>query len=245
MTPQADTADDKPMSEAGRLLGVYFSPGKAFADIAVRPRFWAPLIIMMLLALGYTYSIGKHIGWERVVRQQMESNPKIQDMPADQRENAMAMGMKFAPIISYVSPVFVVAGVALTAAVLMLVFNSMLGAALTFKQGFAAVCYAGLVGALSTILSIVMLFVKNPDEFDIQHPLAFNLGAFLSPETTSKALVAFASSIDLFTLWTIAVLAIGLSAAARKITFGKALAGVMIPWALLVLVKVGLAAFRG
>src|SRR6266852_3269486 len=132
MTPQADTADDKPMSEAARLLGVYFSPGKAFADIAVRPRFWAPLIIMMLLTLGYTFSIGKHIGWERVVRQQSETNPRMQEMPADQRENAIAIGSKVATIVGYVSPVLVIAGIALTAAVLLLVFNSMLGAALTF-----------------------------------------------------------------------------------------------------------------
>lgn len=237
--------DERPMSEAARLSGVFFSPGKAFADIGARPRFWVPLIIMMLLAFGYTFSIGKHIGWDHVVRQQSESDPRMQEMTADQRENAIAIGSKVAGIIGYVSPVFVIAFVAITAGVLLFVFNSMLGAALKFKQVFATVCYAGLVGALSTILSIVMLFVKNPDEFDIQHPLAFNLGAFLGPDTKSKALLAFASSIDLFTLWTIAVMAIGLSAAARKVTFGKALAGVLTPWVVLVLVKVGWAAFRG
>jgi hypothetical protein len=245
MTLQDAAADDKPMSEAARLSGVFFSPGKAFADIAVRPRFWAPLIIAMLLTLGYTYSIGKHIGWEHVVRQQSETNPRMQDMPADQRENAIAIGTKVATVIGYISPIFVAVGVAVIAGVLLFVFNSMLGAALRFKHVFAAVCYTGLVGALSTILSIVMLFVKNPDDFDVQHPLAFNLGAFLGPDTKSKALVAFASSIDLFTFWTIALLAIALSAAARKVTFGKALMGVLIPWAVLVLVKVGWAALRG
>jgi hypothetical protein len=233
------------MSEAGRLAGAFFSPGKAFADIAARPRFWAPLIITMLLTFGYTYSIGRHIGWDRIVRQQSESNPAMQDLPADQRENRIAMGTKVATVIGYISPVIVPLGVVVMAGVLMLVFNSMLGAALKFKQVFAAVCYTGLVGALSTALSIVMLFVKNPDDFDIQHPLAFNLGAFLDPDTKSKALLAFASSIDLFTLWTIALIAIALSAAARKLTFGKALAGVMIPWAILVLLRVGWAAFRG
>jgi hypothetical protein len=245
MTPQDATANDKPMTEAARLSGVFFSPGKAFADIAVRPRFWAPLIIMMLLTFGYTYSIGSHIGWDRTVRQQSESNPRMQDMPADQRENAIAIGTKVATVIGYISPVIVPVGVVVIAGVLLFVFNSMLGAALRFKQVFAIVCYTGLVGALSTVLSIVMLFVKNPDDFDVQHPLAFNLGAFLSPDTKSKALVAFASSLDLFTFWTIALLAIALSAAARKVTFGRALAGVLIPWAVLVLLRVGLAAIRG
>lgn len=244
MTPQDDTAIDKPMSEAARLSGVYFSPGKVFADIAARPRFWAPLIIMMLLALGYTYSIGQKIGWEHVVRQQAETNQRFLDTPADQRERGIAIGTKIATIVGYISPVFVAVGLLVIAGVLMFVFNSMFSAGLNFKQMFAIVTYAGLAGAVSTVLSIVMLFVKNPDEFDVQHPLAFNLGAFL-PEGSSKALLAFASSIDLFTLWTIALIAIGLSTAARKLTFRKALAGVLIPWAVVVLIKVGWAAFRG
>jgi hypothetical protein len=46
----------------------------------------------------------------------------------------------------------------------------------------------------------------------------------------------------LFSLWIIVLLAIGVSAAGRKIGFGKALAGVGLPWALWVCLKTAAAA---
>jgi len=198
----------------------------------------------MLLAFGYLYSVGHQIGWERVARQQLESNPRFLETPAEQREQGVQITMKILTVVSYVSPVVVVIFTLIMAGVLMLVFNAMLGARLRFVQVFAVVAYAGLARAIESILSIVMVYVKNPDQFDFQHPLAFNLGAFL-PEGSSKALLALASSIDLFTIWSIALLAIGLSKAAGKMTFGKALAGVAIPWGLLVMIGVIIAAIRG
>jgi Yip1 domain len=244
MTPEGVVANDQPMSEAARLAGVYFSPGKAFADIAARPRFWVPLIISMLFAFGFTYAIGQHVGWDSVARQQMESSPQIQNMPADQRARAVEQGARITGIIAYASPIFVPIGLLIGAAVLLFIFNAMFSAQLKFKQVFAVICYAGLTGVISTILSVIVMYAKSPEDFNIQNPLAFNLGAFFDPNTTSKALIAFGSSIDLFTFWTIALIAIGLAAAGRKLTFGKALAGVLIPWGLWVCVKVGLAALR-
>jgi hypothetical protein len=83
---------------------------------------------------------------------------------------------------------------------------------------------------------MVVLFLKDPEEFNLQNPLMFNVGAFLSPETPA-ALRAVGSSIDLFSLWIMVLLAIGVSAAARKISFGKALAGIGVPWVLFVILK--------
>jgi hypothetical protein len=69
--------------------------------------------------------------------------------------------------------------------------------------------------------------------------LAFNLGAFLSPESTSKAVMSLAKSIDLFSMLSMALLAIGYAAVSRKLTFGKALGAVVVPWILFVLCKMG------
>jgi hypothetical protein len=87
----------------------------------------------------------------------------------------------------------------------------------------------------------VVLFLKDPDEFNLQNPLMFNVGAYLSPDSPA-ALRALGSSIDLFSLWIIVLLAIGVHAAGRKISFGKALAGIGLPWALFVCLKTAAAA---
>ncbi len=233
------------MSEAGRLTGVFFEPKKAFADIGARPTWIVPMLMVIVAALAYTYLCGQHVGWERIVRKSMENNARVQSLTPEQREQAVARGAQFGAVIGYVASV---AGtpltIALFAAVLLLT-SRIMGGQLTYGQLFAINSYAGLTGLVFVILSIVVLFLKPPDDFDIQNPLFFNIGSFLDPASTPKALYALAGSIDLFSFWRIALLAIGLSAAARTFPFGKALAAVVMPWALLVAAKVGWAAAFG
>ena len=104
------------------------------------------------------------------------------------------------------------------------------------KRMMAIVSYSCLPMLIQTALSMVVLFLKDPEEFDLQNPLMFNVGAFLSRETPA-ALRAVGSSIDFFSLWIMILIAIGVSTAARKISFGKALAAIMVPWALFVILK--------
>jgi hypothetical protein len=89
------------------------------------------------------------------------------------------------------------------------------------------------------------MYLKNPEEFNVNNPLAFNPGAFLDPMTTSKFVYSVATSLNLFTIWTMVLIAIGVVAAGRKVSFGGALAGVMIPWAVWVLGSAGVKSMFG
>jgi hypothetical protein len=53
MSPETATSSDpqaQGMSEISRLAGVFFEPKKAFADIAARPRWIVPLLLMIVSA---------------------------------------------------------------------------------------------------------------------------------------------------------------------------------------------------
>ena len=57
MTPEtAMSSEPQPqgMSEVSRLVGVFFEPKKVFADIAARPRWIVPLLLMIVSAIGIT-----------------------------------------------------------------------------------------------------------------------------------------------------------------------------------------------
>jgi hypothetical protein len=56
---------------------------------------------------------------------------------------------------------------------------------------------------------------------------------------------ALAASLDLFSFWVIALLAIGISSAAPKISFAKALVAVIFPWALFVALRTAYTAAFG
>jgi len=247
MTP--DTSSDNaapPLSEVGRITGVFLDPKKAFADIAARPRWIVPMVLLIVAYLAFMYCFTTHVGWEHSLRQAMETNSRMQQMDAQQRENAIQMQIKFAPMGAYVvGPIAIVVIALATAGVLLLVCK-MMGAALGFKQMFGISAYAMLPGLISSILTIIVIFIKNPEDFNLQNPLAFNLGAFLEPPpNSSKALYSLATSIDLFSFWTILLLAVGVSVAAKKFPFSKALVAVVVPWVLLVLIKAGWASIFG
>ena len=247
MTPETSSESAAPpLGEVGRITGVFLDPKKAFADIAARPSWIVPVVLLILAYLAFMYCFTTHVGWEHSMRQAMESNSRMQQMDPQQRENAIQMQLKFAPIGAYVVGPIVIVVIALATAGVLLLVCKMMGASLGFKQMFGISAYAMLPGLISSILAIIVIFIKNPEDFNLQNPLAFNLGAFLEPPpNSSKALYSLATSIDLFSFWTILLLALGISVAAKKFPFSKALVAVVVPWVLVVLIKAGWASLFG
>jgi len=244
MTPEP-TADNapKPLSEGGRIAGVLIDPKKAFADIAARPSWIVPVVLMVISGLVFIYIFTSRIGWEHYFRQIAETSSRMQQMEAQQREAAIQMQSKFGPISGYV---FAVVGPPLTLLItagVLLLMCKLGGAALKFKQLFSMSAWSMLPRVIAGILAIVVMFIKNPDDFNLQNPLAFNLGAFMEPPPNSgKFIYSLATSVDLFTIWTILLIALGISVAAPRVSFSKALILVVTPWIILVLIS---ASFSG
>ena len=243
MTPEPSSENAAPpLSEAGRITGVLFDPKKAFADIAARPSWIIPVVLMIVVGLAFTYIFTTRIGWAHYFQQMAETNTRMQQLDAQARENAIQMQAKFAPIGGYVFAVLGPPLMALIVGGVLVLMCKMGGAALKFKQTFAMGAWAMLPRVISGILAIVVMFIKNPDDFNLQNPLAFNLGAFMEPPPNSgKFIYSLATSIDLFTIWSILLLAVGISVAARKVPFSKALILVVTPWIILVLLGAALA----
>lgn len=224
------------MSEAARLAGVFFSPGKTFADIARKPRWWVPVILSAILSTVFLTAFTQRVGWESVIRPAIERSPATQTMTSQQREQLIITYAGVYKYVGYGSALIALLYVFIVAVLLMFLFDTIMSAGIGLKRMMGIVAYGFLPLAIQTILSMVVLFLKDPDEFNLQNPLMFNVGAFLSPDTPA-ALRALGSSIDLFSLWIIILLAIGVSSAARKMSFGKAFATIALPWALFVGLK--------
>jgi hypothetical protein len=234
------------MSEVSRLAGVFFEPKKAFADIAARPRWIVPLLLMIVSAVGIT-SLYSQKGVMRIAaEQQMANNPQIQQLAPDQKAAALERGMKFATIIGYCIPVLIPVFYLVMALVLWAIVSGILSAPVRFGQAFAIVTYAQLPGLLMSILIVVVLQLKSPADFNVQNPLMFNPGAFMDQQSSPKFIYSLATSLDLFTIWILLLVATGLNAAGgKKLSFGGALFAVLLPWAVIVLGKAVLAGLSG
>ncbi len=248
MTDQA--IEPQGMSEAGRLTGIFWEPRPVFEDLAQRPRFWVPLLILSAFAVVYMVTFTRVVGWESVYRQQMSSNPQLAQMPAEQRQQALqTMTKVVGPVASIAAVVGPAMGMLVISVVLLGCFNLLGGAGIKFRQAFSITCYSSLPSVLATIGALTVMLLKNPEDFSLQNPLPLNVGAFLTPGTTAPWLLRLATSIDAFTIWAILLLALGFSVAAAqkktKMSYGQALMLVLIPWALYVVVVVGIAAITG
>lgn len=242
MSPESEL---RPMSEAARLTNTFLEPKAAFADIAARPRPWAPLVLLIVLAVTFMTVFNSRVGWDRYMRQKMETTAQVQNMPPEQRERVIQMQTRIGPYMGYAGAVFGPPVMALIVAGVVLLTGKMAGATLTFKQMFSISAYAFLPGMLNSAAAVAVLFLKNPDDFNLENPTAFNLGAFLDPQSTGKAILALAGSVDVFAVWSAILLAVGITAASRRTSFGKAFTAVLIPWVLWIGIKAGLAALRG
>lgn len=249
MTPATDmpefipAAEPAPMSEPARLAGVFFSPGKAFADIAKRPRWWVPILLSIVFTTTYLYLYSQHVGWVQMIERQLDQNPS---MPAQQREMTIRIYRDYGSYISFGSGVLIpILASFFIAGVLKLLADTIMGAGVGFKRMLAVCNYAGLPNLLVTVLATLVMYLKPPGDFDLQNPLMANASAFLSPDSPRWMMTA-AGALDLFTFWVIALMAIGIHAAAgKKMSTGKAFVMILFPWALYQILRIGAAAATG
>ncbi|HUP02789.1 MAG TPA: YIP1 family protein, partial [Bryobacteraceae bacterium] len=186
--------------------------------------------------------------WDAYIQQQVDSSARaqqqMQNLSAEQRANAVAFQEKLMPVIFYFAVPFIGTSVfyLISSLVLLGIASGIMSAGVKFKQIFCIECYAGLVTVIKFALAIVVLFLKPPDQFNLQNPLAFNPAAFMDPKTTSKFLYTLGTGLDLFVIWVLILTVIGLKqAAGRKLSTGGAAAAVIAPYAILLFVGAALA----
>lgn len=246
MATAVSTSDsgNPPMGEFSRLMGVFFEPKKTFGDIVERPRWLVPTLISIVSAIILLYLFNTHVGWEPMLRRAFENNPRVQQLTPEQRQNALNLQLRIVPTFSYLGGVL---GVPLTflvgGGVILGIVKALLGVPMRFKQVFSVMAYAWLPRVIYVALSIIVMFLKNPEDFDIQNSFASNPGAFMDPLNSSRFLYTLASQADVFSVWVILLVATGLKAAGgKRISFGGALFAVLFPWLIYVLIRAALAA---
>jgi len=236
---QAPEAPER-VNSLGRIFGVLFSPQMTFESIARRPTWLAPIAILTVLSLIVIGLFSHRVGWRSFLEKQMASNSRVQQMTPQQQEQALEASMKFTPPFVYaigaVSPTIVSL---IEAAVLLGLFNGLMGTRLDFKSSLGIVAYAGSPGIIRGLLGILVVLLKDPASVDLQNLVASNASVFLT-DSSAKWLMTFARSIDVFVFWPIILMAIGYHCAApKKLSFGAAFDWLFAVYLVIVLVAVG------
>ena len=241
-TPQAAPAP-APGGFFQNLVDVYFSPREAFARILRAPGFLIPLVCHIALALLFSgVWLGK-MDAKEFMKAQLEESGQWDKIPADRRDVIIEGAEGRIRLFGWLGPpIFTPLLVLVVAGTLMGVFRFFYASEVGFKQSMAVVAWSFFALAVVTTPLMLLVFqLKGDWNLNPQEVLQANLGLLVEKSATAKPLWALLTSIDIFSLWIVLLLAIGFGVASKRTT-GSALWGVAIPWLLIVAIKVGWAA---
>ncbi len=225
-----------------RFAGVFIEPRETFADIVRRPDFLWPLVLLVIAGIAVTETMLAKIGVERFVRNSLEQSGQAARLSAEQLEQAVRQAALAASISVHAGGILGAAVYTLIiAAIGLALLNGIFGAQLKFKTVFSVSCYANLPGLLGSLMALALILFGDPENFNLENPVPSNLGFFLDPRETSKPLLVLTSSYDIFTLWILSLVGIGLSeAAGRKVGAWSIFLVYFGLWTVWVLGKVGI-----
>lgn len=229
------------------VLDLFVEPRSAFAAVLKRPgSFWIPILASIALYLGFTAVWLNKVDPHQFMRTEFETSPWASQIPPDRvgEEIEKAVGRLNAQSLigAVAAPPLITL---LFGAVFYGIYRFFYGGDVKFKQSLAIVAWSSLVITIVSVPIMLAVYAGKGDwNLNPQNVVQANLSLFLDRDGASKVLWSLLDSFDLFTAWMIFLLASGFGVALRKPTAG-ALWGVVIPWAIYVAGKVGLAALMG
>jgi hypothetical protein len=230
-----------PLSQVERVIDTFVAPSKTFADIIRNPNFILAWLVMAVVSIAYSSTVGAKIGWDHVQQTQQRFQPasqqqRFESLPPDQKANAVRIGIMITKVIAYGYPIFSLIFLAIVALVLWATFSFGLGSEINFIKSWAIVVFASLPAIIKILLATAVLAAgkMDPDLFMIQNPIGTNAGYFMSFADTPRFLYSLGTSIDLFAIWTMVLTGMGF-AIVGKVKTSTAMAVVFGWWGLVVL----------
>lgn len=243
-----------PMSFVSKLAGIFFEPSSVFRNLRWHPRWLAALVLAALLSFAYSTAFVRRLTPERIVNFTTDKVVEQFNIPPEQ-----AAQMKETQIADAKAP-GKVAGNAVTTFVgafvlsaifagLYLLLVLLFGGRLGFWQALSVAVWASLPPIIiGRVLSLVLLFLKDPDDI---HPIlgqgglvTDNLGALVKP-AEHPILFGLLSAFGVLAFYHLWLTATGLRNASDRLSKGSAWTIAIIFWGIGLLFAVASGALFG
>jgi hypothetical protein len=204
------------------VVDIIVSPSAAFARLREAPTWgWAFLIATVLGIIGVV--LAEPASLHAVMTSlpaQLAANPGIAKLPPDQQQAAINNALAFSKIAVQFGfvfiPIVILIG-ALVQALIMLIANAAGHGDGSFKKYVALSVNVSVIGVgLSSLVVAIIVLVRGADSFDSTTAVqsAVPSLALLVPGVHG-ALAGFLGSMSIFALWSIALLALGMTGVGR------------------------------
>jgi hypothetical protein len=188
-----------------RLAGVILSPQATFERIGARPRWLGALAVVALVVAGVNYAflqtdVGRMALLDQQVRQMEAFGMTVSAAQYDEMQRNIGVAVLFGGV----GPLVMIPIVTMALAGLLYGVFTVLGGGATFRQVAAVTTHSGAVSILQQLFLAPLNYVRE------SLAGATNLAIFVPFLDEGHVVSRFLGAIDLFIVWWLAVLAIGL-----------------------------------
>jgi hypothetical protein len=211
MTQDPSPGAAPPLSLVQRLIGVVVSPGETMARIAAAPR-WIDVLVLttVLVAAGFAVFFATDVGKAAYVDQAVSTLESFgqtvnNDLFAMLQRRANSAYLVQGLTVLFFSPLF-------TAAIAGIFYGvfTVLGGEAQYRQVLAVVSHAGVISLLQQAFSLPVNYMRETMSS------ATNIAVFFPNLAEGSFLASMLGFVDLFWIWYLVVLAMGLAAVYRR-----------------------------
>src|SRR5258708_25582888 len=160
--PEAPQAPG-PINHFARIIGVFFSPKATFEDLAKRPSWILPVVLMTLLGGTVAFVMNQKVDWRDVASKRIEESPRAANLSPEQKEQQLAMSAKISPGIAYGFGIaWPILQALIVGGVLLLAYNLIGGAGARFSSALSNASHPYFPWILYSLLFLLILFFKTP-----------------------------------------------------------------------------------
>jgi len=203
-----------PKGLVARFIGVITEPRATFESVAAHPKWLGMLALTTAIVLACTVPPmttegGKEAMLETQVRQMESFGMQVNDQMYQQMRSRMGIApYTTAAGVLIMSPIITAA----LGGILFAVFNAGMGGNATFKQVYSIVVHAGVISALGQLVTGPLNYFRGT------MASATNLSVLLPMLPEGTFVTRLAGMVDLFVVWWVFILAVGVAALYKRRT---------------------------
>lgn len=225
------TSDEAAWPFPRRFVALFTSPKALFEHLEHRPTWFAPLLVSLGLVAVYSLIL-----WNPVILPEMLARFEEQDTPASAVDTMTRIGL---PISLIGALVFGSGFTFLIALIVQAIGGFMLGGKLSYKQALSIVCHTSLISVPALAVMIPLALVARTSQVSVGPGMLFPMAN--AEGFGAKFLSNFMGAIDVFKIWQVALVAMGISVIGR-VPRGKALTAIAIAYVLASILGAAMAA---
>lgn len=207
-----------------RIASIFWEPSKTFQSIKEKVSwmdFFFPFLVIVIVSLATVPYVTPIAVKEQVARiEKSDKIPEARKQEIIERIESSPMGVR----TYIVSPIVIAVSIFITALLIQLVSNFILGGEVKFLTAVAVYSYANLVGVLGYLIKVPLMVSRGTTQ------VYTSLAVFMEP--SGSFIFKFFNAIDVFTIWKVLLIGLGIGILTETKP-SKAITVMLISWLIL------------